>query len=180
MTDGARPLSADRVPPLQAIVTGLLLLAVAYRQGLVTFDIPPTRGELLALIAIALWLAAGAAWFRQGLRGDGFPEWAAGGCLVGLLLAPHVPQLALAVGGGCGVLAALQLAIRRPSTLQFAGNLAARRADLLLGALAVASFRIGGVWDWIGLALLVGSAVLVAWQMGRHLWRWAEGRAPVR
>jgi hypothetical protein len=180
MTDGARPLTAVRAPPLQSIVTGLLMLAVAYRQGLVTFDIPPTRGELLALIAIALWLAAGVARFRQGLRGDGFLEWAAGGCLVGLLLAPHVPQLAFAVGGGCGVLAALQLATCWSRILPFAGNLAARRADLLLGALAVASFRIGGVVDWMGLAFLVGSAVLVAWQMGRHLWLWAEGRAPVR
>lgn len=180
MPDAAQPLPADRAQPLQAIVTGLLVLAVAYRQGLVTFDIPPTRGELLALIAITLWAVAGVGRIWQRHRDDSLVEWAAGGGLVGLLLAPHVPQLALAVGVGCGVLAILQLATHWQNVLPMVRSLATRRPGLLLGALATGSFRIGGTWDWIGLVVLAGTAALVAWQSGRHLWLWAEGRAPVR
>lgn len=180
MSDALPSLSTTSAQPLQALVTGLLSLAVAYRQGQVTFDIPPVRGELLALIAIALWVACGV--LRQWRSGDGAGqlEWVVGGGIVGLLLVPHVPQLAWVMLAGCGALAAVLLSTDWKRAVGLFHTLAVRRPAVVVAALAMIGFGIGGSWDWIGLVLLTASAVIVAWQTGRHLWLWSAGRAPIR
>lgn len=153
------------------------MLALAYRHGQLAFDIPPMRGELLGLVAILLWASFGAVrWWRN--EGDAMSqlESSLGGGLVGVLLIPHAPVLAAGIGMACAMLAFAQIAIAlRDFAPRLPGALT-RRPALVLSGLALAVFAMGGVWDWAGALCLVGAALLLAWQTGRHLWLWAHGQ----
>ncbi len=164
---------------MSALVTGLLSLALVYRQGQVTFDIPPVRGELLALIAVTLWVAWGVLrpWRLSGSTA-GRLEWTLGGGLVGLLLAPHVPSLALAVTVASLAVALVQVATDLSGALRTVREVMSRRPALILAILALGGFRAGGGGDWIGLAGLALAAGLVAVQCGFFLVRWSRGQAP--
>lgn len=170
-------------PELQHMGTALLVLALACRRGMVVFDISPLRGELVALTAIGLWAVVALARIRRGGPQDPESqlEWSLGGIVAGVLLVPHVPALAVFLGVGAAVLS-LVLAVAHPrhAARLFVHAVTARPA-LILSALALGGLAPGGPWDWVGLAALIAAACLLAWQIGRHLLRWAQGRlGPVR
>ncbi len=181
MTDAAPSMAQAGRSGLQVLVTGLLSLAVAYRQGQVVFDIPPMRGELLAFIAVLLWVACGfvRVW-RSGASPASRIEWVLGGGLVGVLLGPHVPSLATLFGVATAVFAVVQIAMAPREGIQALRTMITARPALILAAGALLAFAMGGGSDWLGLAFLVLAGCLMAWQSGRHLWLWSEGLAPVR
>ncbi len=181
MFDGVLSMSGAGRSRVQAIVTGLLSLALAYRQGQVVFDIPPMRGELLAFIAITLWTAAGVlrVW-RSGRDPSGRIEWTLGGGFVGLLLVPHVPMLALVVEVGCAAFAIAQVATHSRRGINLVRTIIFDRPAMSFAVLAMGGFAAGGRGDWLGLGFLVLAAVLVAWQSGRHLWLMSKCRTLIR
>jgi hypothetical protein len=157
------------------VVMGLLLLALAYRHAQVTFDIPPQRGELLALIAIMLWTAT--LWRAALPPGadavSSVPDrflTSCGGIVVGMLLWPHVPMLAVFVATASLVLTLFSVRCEAGAIWRWLSAAGHLWPSLGLPVLAMGCLALGGVWIWPGLAAVSIAAVLMAVRLGRILY----------
>jgi hypothetical protein len=160
---------------LSQLVIGLLLLALAYRHAQVTFDIPPQRGELLALIAIMLWTATlwRAALWTWAVAVSPVPDrflTSCGGIVVGMLLWPHVPMLAVFVATASLVLTLFSLWREAAAILRWLSAAGHLWPSLGLPVLAMGGLALGGVWIWPALVAVALAAVLMAVRLGRILY----------